>query len=219
MIRAHALVPMASLVLAGFVSSPVAAADDLSCACDREALIENVRRASTIFYGSIREARMESADSELIELELEVSDRIRGKPPRRVTVTTTLPHACGVRAMLGMHSLYVIPGDAAPVTRCGGSGSHFYAERDEMRDLQLLLFALVTIEYVDTSPRVVRSWLDRLYRKDSARREDMQAYFDLIGELDTESIMTVSDGEVRYRDLVFVFNDDVLVDYVWNRDP
>ncbi|MDJ0906800.1 MAG: hypothetical protein QNI96_12320 [Woeseiaceae bacterium] len=114
-----------------------------------------------------------------------------------------------------MHSLFVITGDSAPVTRCGGSGSHFYREGHELYGLHNLVFALFTIEYADSDPQEVRSWLNRTFSKNYTRREHMESYFGLIGELDPETIITVTDNELIYRNMVFVFTDDILIDYFW----
>ncbi len=195
---------------------PAAAlAQGTTCACDRDKLLANVRDAEFIFYGSIQEARMESADSDTIQLTVEVRDPIRGKKTGPVEVSTTLPHACGVRATLGMHSLYVIASESEPVTRCGGSGSHHYHEGHELYDLNKLVFALITIEHADSNPQVVRSWLNRTFSRNHTRRERMEGFFVLIGELDTDTIITVTDNEVIYRNIVFVFTDNILVDYFW----
>ena len=43
----------------------------------------------------------------------------------------------------------------------------------------------------------------------------MEGLFSMIGELDTETIFTITDNEVTYRNMVFVFTDGVLVDYLW----
>ena len=51
---------------------------------------------------------MESARSDTIQLTLDISDPIRGPKVGPVTVSTTLPHECGVSATLGMHWLFVI---------------------------------------------------------------------------------------------------------------
>ena len=195
---------------------PVAAlAQDTTCACDRDELLANIRDAETIFYGSIQEARMDSADSDTIRLTLNVRDPIRGETAGPVEVSTTLPHACGVRAMLGMHSLYVITNDAQPVTRCGGSGSHHYQQGHDLYDLHNLVFALIAIEYADVDPQLVRSWLNRKFSKNHTRREHMEGFFGLIGELDTATIITVTDNELIYRNIVFVFTDDILIDFFW----
>lgn len=158
---------------------------------------------------------MDSGQSDTINLTVQVRDPIRGNKSGPVDVSTTLPHACGVRATLGMHSLFVITGDSAPVTRCGGSGSHFYQQGHELYDLHNLVFALFTIEYADSDPQVVRSWLNRAFSKNYTRREHMENYFGLIGELDSESIITLTDNEVIYRNIVFLFADDILIDYFW----
>ena len=191
-------------------------AAEFTCTCDREELLANVRAAETIFYGSIQEATMESAKSDTIQLTLDIRDPIRGVKSGAVQVSTTLPHECGVNATLGMHSLFVVSGVNEPVTRCGGSGSHHYQQGHELYDLYNLVFAIFTVEYVDKDPSVVRSWLSRLYSPGYSRREDMEGLFSLISELDTETIMTITDYEVMYRNMTFVFtDDDVLVDYLW----
>ena len=204
-----------SLLLSALVPY-VALAQDASCTCDREELLANVRDADFIFYGSIQEARMYSGQSDTINLTVQVSDPIRGKKAEIVDVSTTLPHACGVSATLGNHSLFIVTGDSAPVTRCGGSGSHFYQPGHELFGLHNLVFALFTIEYADSDPQVVRSWLNRTFRKSYTRRADMEGYFGLIGELDPETIITVTDNEVAYRNIVFIFSNDILIDYFWN---
>ncbi len=205
---------MRIFVLSLLLYLPVAAlAQGTTCACDRDELLANIRDAKTIFYGSIQAASMDSADSDTIQLTLEVSDPIRGKRAGTVEVSTTLPHACGVRATLGMHSLYVITNDSEPVTRCGGSGSRHHQLG---HDLHNLVFALITIEYADTDPQVVRSWLNRAFTKNYTRRENMESFFGLLGELDPETIITLTDNEVVYRKIVFVFTDDILIDYFWN---
>lgn len=186
-----------------------------ACECDREALFENVRSAQTIFYGSIQEASMASANSDTIQLTLEVSEQVRGVESGPVRVSTTLPHQCGVPATLGMHWLIVVPNNDEPVTRCGGSGFHSYPEGHELYDLHNLVFAIHVVEFVDSDPKIVRSWLKRIYSPGHSKREEMEGLFSLIGELDTESLITVTDNEVSYRSMVFVFNDDVLVDYLW----
>ena len=207
---------MRNFVLSLLLQLPVAAlAQNTICACDRDELLANIRGAETIFYGSIQEARMESGQSDTIQLTLAIRDPIRGTNSGPVEVSTTLPHACGVRATLGMHSLYVITNDSEPVTRCGGSGSHHYRQGHELYDLHNLLFALFTIEYADSDPQVVRSWLNRTFSQNYTRREQMEGYFGLIGELDPETIITVTDNEVIYRNIVFVFTDDILIDYFW----
>jgi len=207
---------MRKFVLSLLLQLPVAAlAQGTTCTCDRDELLANIRDAETIFYGSIQEARMDSADSDTILLTLKVSDPIRGKRAGPVEVSTTLPHSCGVRAMLGMHSLYVVTNDSEPVTRCGGSGSHHYRQGHELYDLHNLVYALITIEYADSDPQMVRSWLSRTFSKNYTRREQMESFFGLIGELDTETIITVTENELIYRNLVFVFTDDILIDYFW----
>lgn len=189
-----------------------------SCTCDRDQLLANVRNAETIFYGLIQEAKMASAKSDTIQLTLDVRDPIRGTDSGPVHVSTTLPHNCGVSATLGMHSLFVISKSNDPVTRCGGSGSHHYQQGHELYDLHNLVFAIFAVEYVDKDPTVVRSWLNRLYSPGYSRREDMEALFSMIGELDTETIMTITDNDVTYRNMVFVFSDGVLVDYLWKSE-
>ena len=203
-----------SLFLSAFLPHSVFA-QDTPCTCDRDDLLANIRSAQTIFYGSIQEARMESRQSETIKLTLAVRDPIRGKESGPVEVSTTLPHECGVRATLGMHSLYVITDDSEPVTRCGGSGSHHYQQGHELHDLHNLVFALITIEYADNDPQVVTSWLNRTFSKNYTRRENMESFFGLIGELDPEKIITLTENEVIYRNIVFVFTDDILIDYFW----
>lgn len=195
-----------------------AQAQSHSCTCDRHELLANVRNADTIFYGSIQEAKMTSAKSDTIQLTLNIRDPIRGAESGPVRVSTTLPHKCGVSATLGMHSLFVISKSNEPVTRCGGSGSHHYQLGHELYDLYNLVFAIFTVEYVDKDPTVVRSWLKRLYSPGYSRREDMEALFSMIGELDTETIMTITDNDVTYRNMVFVFSDGVLVDYLWKSE-
>jgi len=203
-----------SLLLSAFV--PYAAfAQGSSCTCDRDELLANVRSAETIFYGSIQEARMESGQSDTIQLTLAVRDPIRGETSGPVKVSTNLPHACGVRATLGMHSLFVITDDSAPITRCGGSGSHYYQQGHELYDLHNLVFALITIEHAGSDQQLVRYWLNRTFRNNRTRREDMESFFALIGELDTKTILAVTDNEVIYRNMVFVFTDDILIDYFW----
>ncbi|MDH3430645.1 MAG: hypothetical protein OEM60_11130 [Gammaproteobacteria bacterium] len=204
-----------SLLLSMFLPRG-ALAQDAPCTCDRDDLLANIRSAQTIFYGSIQEAKMESGQSDTIKLTLDVRDPIRGKESGPVEVSTTLPHECGVRARLGMHSLYVITNESEPVTRCGGSGSHYYQQGHELYDLHNLVFALITIEYADSDPQVVRSWLNRTFSKNYTRRENMESFFGLIGELDPETIITLTDNEVIYRNIVFVFTDDILIDYFWN---
>ena len=204
-----------SLLLSALVPHG-AFAQNMPCTCDRDDLLANISSAQTIFYGSIQEARMESGETDTITLTLEVRAPIRGIKSGPVEVLTTLPHACGVRATLGMHSLYVIADESEPVTRCGGSGSHHYQQGHELYDLHNLVFALITIEYADTDPQVVRSWLNRTFSKNYTRRENMEGFFGLIGELDPETIITVKDNEVIYRNIVFVFTDDILIDYFWN---
>ena len=54
-----------------------------------------------------------------------------------------------------------------------------------------------------------------MYRPGYSRWQEMEALFSLIGELDTETIMTITSNDVTYRKLVFVFSDGVLVDYLW----
>ena len=199
-----------------FLLSLGAHAQDDSCTCERGELMANVRNAETIFYGSIQEATMKSAKSDTIQLTLQIRDPIRGVESGTEKVSTTLPHNCGVRATLGMHSLFVISSDDKPVTRCGGSGSHHYQQGHELYDLYNLVFAIFAVEYVDRDPSVVRSWLGRLYSPGHSRKEDMDGLFSLISELDTETIMTITDHEVMYRNMTFVFtDDDVLVDYLW----
>lgn len=190
-------------------------AQGTNCVCDRDKLLANVRNAETIFYGSIQEATMESGQSDTIQLTLKVRDPIRGRKSGPVEVSTTLPHACGVRATLGMHSLYVISNESRPITRCGGSGSHHYPQGHELADLHNLVFALITIEYVDSDPQLVRSWLNRTFKKNYTRREQMESFFGIIGEIDTDTIITVTDSEVIYRNMAFVFTDDILIDYLW----
>lgn len=160
---------------------------------------------------------MESGQSDTIQLTLDVRDPIRGQDTGTVEASTTLPHACGVSATLSMHSLYVITQDSETVTRCGGSGSHHYQQGHELYDLHNLVYALITIEYTDTDPQVVRTWLNRTFSKNYTRREHMESFFGLVGELDPETIITVTDNEVIYRNMVFVFTDGVLVDYFWKK--
>jgi len=186
-----------------------------SCNCDRDELLANVRNAETIVYGSIQEATMESATSDTIQLTLNIRDPIRGTGSGPVHLSTTLPQNCGVSATLGMHWLFVISKNNDPVTRCGGSGSHHYQQGHELYDLYNLVFAIFTVEYVDKDPSVVRSWLNRLYSPGHSRRQDMEALFSMISELDTETIMTITGNDVAYRNMVFVFSDGVLVDYLW----
>ena len=207
---------MRRLFLALVLQLPLAAFAQVTvCACDRDQLFASVRDAETIFYGSIQEARMESRQSDTIQLTLDVRDPIRGMKSGHVEVSTTLPHACGISATLGMHSLYVITNDSEPVTRCGGSGSHHHQQGHELYDLRNLVFALFTIEYADSDPQVVRSWLDRTFSENYTRREHMESFFGLIGELDPETIITVTDDEVIYKNMVFVFTDGILIDYFW----
>ena len=187
-----------------------------SCECDRDTLLASVRNAETIFYGSIQKASMDSGKSDTINLTLDIRDPIRGAESGPVVVSTTLPHHCGVSATLGMHSLFVISDSDEPVTRCGGSGSHHYQQGHELYGLYNLVFAILTVEYVNKNPTIVRSWLGRLYSPGYSRREDMDGLFSLISELDQKTIMTVTDHEVTYRDMTFVFREDgVLVDYLW----
>ncbi len=190
-------------------------AQSTPCTCDRDELLANIRSAETIYYGSIQEASMESGQSHTIQLTLEIRDPIRGDKSGPVKVSTTLPQACGVSATLGMHSLYVVSNDSEPVTRCGGSGSHHYQQGHELYDLHNLVFALITIEHADSDARIVRSWLNRAFSENHTRRERMESFFALIGELDTETIITVTDNEVIYRNIVFVFTDGILIDYFW----
>jgi hypothetical protein len=194
---------------------PEAHAQDTACSCDREQVLANVRDAETIFYGSIEEARMESAKSGTIQLTIEIRDPIRSPDSGSLAASTTLPHECGISATLGMHSLFVITKDSGPITRCGGSGSHYYQEGHELYDLHNLVFALIAVEYADKNPSIVRSWLNRTFSNGYSRREHMESFFALIGELDTETIIAVNDNEVTYRNIVFVFTDNVLVDYFW----
>lgn len=193
-------------------------ATESPCICDREELLATVRSAETIFYGSVEEATMESATSDTIQLILNIRDPIRGQESGRFKVSTTLPDNCGVVATLGMHSLFVVSGDNTPVTRCGGSGSHYFERGHNLGDLHNLVFAVFAVEYVDRDPSVVRSWLDRAFGTGYSRREDMQGFFSLIGELDTDMLITINDNEVIYRNMVFVFTDDVLVDYFWQSE-
>lgn len=64
--------------------------------------------------------------------------------------------------------------------------------------------------------RNAETMLNRLYRPGRSRREDMESLFSMIGELDDKTIITITDNEVIYRNMVFVFTDDVLIDYFWN---
>ena len=198
------------------LASLAAQAQDNACICDRGELLANVRNAETIFYGSIQEATMELSKSDTIQLTLDVRDSIRGPESGPVHVSTTLPDNCGVSATLGMHSLFVISSGDELLTRCGGSGSHRYRQGHDLNDLHHLARAIATVEYVDRDPAIVRSWLGRLYRPGHSRREGMDDLFSLISELDGETIMTITDHEVVYRSMTFVFSeDDVLVGYLW----
>lgn len=158
---------------------------------------------------------MASAKSDTIQLTLDIRDPIRGTESGPVSVSTTLPNNCGVSATLEMHSLFVISKKNDLVTRCGGSGSHHYRKGHELYDLYNLVPAIFTVEYVGKDPTVVRSWLNRIYSPGHSRRKDMEALFSMISELDTETIMTITDNDVTYRNMVFVFADGILVDYLW----
>lgn len=186
-----------------------------SCACDRDELLANVKSAGTIFYGSIQEATMASGSSDTIQLTLDVRESFRGNVTGPVRVSTTLPDKCGISATLGMHSLFVVSKGDKTVTRCGGSGSHHYHDAHELHDLFNLVYAIVIVEFVDSDPTRVRSWLDRMYRPGYSSRADMEGLFSIIGELDSDTILTATDNEVIYRNLVFVFTDGVMVNYLW----
>ena len=151
---------------------------------------------------------MESASSEHIRMTVGISDPIRGPKSGRISITTTMPGSCGVPALLGNHSLYVIDDPGKAVTRCNGSSLQ------NADDWLYLVFALVTVAYVEKDPLIVKDWLQRAFYEGS-ERQSMDDYFALIGEFDPSTIIRYTANEVIYRDLVFVFTDDKLVSYFW----
>ncbi|MEM7432944.1 MAG: hypothetical protein AAF351_13560 [Pseudomonadota bacterium] len=202
------------LILLANVTTPALGQSE-PCECDRQTLLRNVRLAETIFYGAIQEANMDSRHSRVIALAVDIIDPIRGQERGRIDVKTTLPHACGVQAMIGNHTLFVISQPGEIITLCGGSGSNHYRAGHELDDLHNLLYAIVVVESAERESQVARSWLNRKFRKGRERREEMEDFFSLLGELDQSVLITISDDEVVYRNIVFVFDDDILVDYFW----
>lgn len=201
----HRVVCVVGLVV---VASGAFAADT-GCQCDRGEILDQIRAAETIFYGRIVEAQMESAASEYVQLIVEAKEPIRGPQSRRVSITTTLPHKCGIPAEIGKHGLYVIPDLDRPVTRCSGSSA--WHEFDLFYDLGC---ALITISYADSDPSIVKNWLQRCYRG-RPKRDDLQDYFALLEELDPFTTVIYTDKEVIYGNLVFVFSEDELMSYFW----
>jgi hypothetical protein len=212
----RALLAVLPLILFFALLPTVVRAQSEPCSCDREQFLAEIRDAEMMFYGSIQKATMESATSDTVQLTLDIDRPVRGPTSGLVTAITTSPYKCGFSATIGMHSFFVIPSGNQPVTRCGGSGSHYYPEGHNLDGLHNLIYAIITVEYVRKDPGIVRAWLNRSYRAGSSRREDMNDFFSLIGELDTDTVISITDNEVVYRNMVFFFADGVLVDYLWN---
>ncbi len=185
-------------------------ASDPDCPCDRDEILDQIRVSETIFYGRIIEAQMETAASERIQLTVDVKDPIRGPRSGRVSITTTLPHKCGIPAEIGKHSLFVIPDFDKPVTRCSGSSLPYDFEGSYELDC-----ALITISYAATDPSIVKECLQRRISRGGSKREDMQDYFTLLNELDPLTSMIFTDNEVIYGNLVFVFSGDERMSYYW----
>lgn len=186
-----------------------------SCTCDREALLDNVRTADHIFYGSIEEASMSSASSKTIDLSLKVREPIRGPESGMVQIATTLPHECGVSARIGDHALFVIGTEQTVITRCGGSGRHDYPMEHELWDLHYLHPALLVVEHSDENRATTERQLNRFFGWTGATREDMDRFFALLVELDPQTTLHTTKDTVIYRNLAFQFDGTKLVNWKW----
>lgn len=148
---------------------------------------------------------MPSPDGSMIELKVKMGDSIRGSAPRKIMITTTMPRDCGVSAVMGMRTLFVMRDPGELVTQCSGSGLPYNKE-----GFQNLEEALTTVEHLNARPELVVTLLQGRFRTGYWRMW-LTDYFALLEDLDSEADVRYSDNEVRFRNLVFVFEDDELI--------
>ena len=181
-------------------AAETAVAQDMpGCTCDDEAILTAFRSADNLIYGEIRQASITSKDDPTVEIRLGSVEIIRGAFDESRPVITPRPDKCGIPAYIGARFVFATRNNVDVTSRCWSSalphGSRWL----------FLHQALVTVNLWDTNPEAVRKTLNRFGSRMSPSY--MAPYFDLIEALDPDADVQRSETEVRYRGLVFDFED------------
>ena len=200
---------LCALALFLIFSIPALSDESDGCTCTEAEKLAYLRDAETLFTGMVARASIVNRDDPVLFLSVDVRQPLRGRQSGVVDLRTPMPDQCGLPAWIGAHYVFAFNSTYEPVTQCSGSGNWQY------KGSYFLEYALITVAFIDADKSLIERQFQRGIRA-GAERKYLDIYFELLHELDPMAPMVINNNEVRYRQLVFKFDNDKLSRYYWD---